>query len=271
MDNADQCGFDEFRWADTFVTDDEQAKAFYGAVFRWSSYTEQMDNGMRYSQMLTSAADGNAKPVAGIGIKWSDDPEHCPNIWYCHLLVRNVEQSIEKVLQAGGSAPTGIMDIMDLGRLATCRDDCGQVFCLWEPLIFAGAQAMKTNGALTWFELITKETTSAVQFYQATLGWTTKECELASGRYWVFELEGQPVAGMHGDLAQSGGIAQWMPYFQVAELESTTEKCTAMNGNLVYGPEVEPSVGSFAILSDDQHNLFGIAHYESEFERKRTS
>lgn len=271
MNKTDQCGFGEFRWADAFVTDDDQAKAFYGALFGWSYHTEHMDNGMRYSQMFNSATAGSAKPVAGIGIKWSEDLKQCPNIWYCHILVRNVEQSVEKVLQAGGSAPTGIMDIMDVGRLATCLDDCGQVFCLWEPLTFAGAQAMKMNGALAWFELITKEPKNAIRFYESTLGWTANECELASGHYWVFKLDDVPVAGMHGDLSQAGDNAQWMPYFQVAEVDAATANCTAMNGSLVYGPEVEQSVGSFAILSDDQHNLFGIAQYESEFERRRSS
>ena len=93
-------------WVDLSTTDVEAAKRFYGAVFGWEAEDMPTDQGMPYT-MLTK----NGKTVAGLGaISPEQTAAGVPPVWSTYLNVDDVDDTIAKVTEAGGTVVMPAMD-----------------------------------------------------------------------------------------------------------------------------------------------------------------
>ena len=57
------------------------------------------------------------------------------------------------------------MQIGDSGQMAICADPTGAVFGLWQADEHVGAGVENEHGAMTWFEVNTRDSAAAREFY----------------------------------------------------------------------------------------------------------
>ena len=95
-------------------------------------------------------------------------------------------------------------------------------------------------------------------FYKSVFGWTVNETEIDGNPYWWFRLDGAIIGGMHTQTEETGGQKLWLPYFQSIDIDSQIETSHRLGGTVVFGPAAIPGFGRYAILSDPEHNMFGI-------------
>ncbi|GEM_PF-458009 len=115
----------KFSWHELLTHDVEQAKAYYAALFGWTSTTVPME-GAEYHMFRL---DG--EPVAGmmqIQPEWGPVP---PN-WMSYATVDNVEAAVERVQKNGGNVLQPAKEIPGMGRLAVVQDPGGAVLSFWE-------------------------------------------------------------------------------------------------------------------------------------------
>lgn len=255
--------FNQIKWTDTFLDDFEAGRKFYSEIFGWQ-YVDQHDNGqLVYSLACLNTTDKslNWAPVAGVGPCNFPKPEDVPWNWGVYILVPNVEEAIEKVTVAGGSICREPMDVMTAGRMGVCMDSNGAVIHLWQPLEHGGSEVGKVPGAVCWVELASRDVQKAIDFYGEAFGWEAEDSKQIES-YWYLKDGEDIVGGLHDGIEETGGQEVWVPYFHVEQPHKTVDACRRLGGGVVHGPIQEPGIGTFAILSDLETNLFGVASFE---------
>jgi uncharacterized glyoxalase superfamily protein PhnB len=100
------------------VPDDEQAKAFYGAVLGWEFTPGNVPHGWQVE---------GRRPMMGLG----GNPEGAGGATLCYR-VADIAATIELVRRHGGEAADP--ERQPYGLLAYCTDDQGIEFQLWQPI-----------------------------------------------------------------------------------------------------------------------------------------
>jgi uncharacterized protein len=113
-----------FVWDELLTSDPESAKAFYGAVFGWTS--EAMDMGDMGVYTVFKRADGES--VAGVMQKRGDEPG--PAIWMPYLGADDVDARAAKATELGAQTLVEPMQIGSGGRFAVLTDPTGAAFGL---------------------------------------------------------------------------------------------------------------------------------------------
>lgn len=110
-----------FCWWELNTRDTEKAKAFYTALFDWTTggspeYTEWKSGESTIGGMMEIQAD------------WGPVP---PN-WLSYVAVTNCDEIAEKIKSLGGSVMMGPMDIPNMGRFAVVADPQKAVFAIYQ-------------------------------------------------------------------------------------------------------------------------------------------
>lgn len=110
-----------FCWWELNTKDIEKAKAFYTALFDWTTggspeYTEWKSGETTIGGMME------------IQPEWGPVP---PN-WLSYVLVTNCDEMTEKIKSNGGSVMMGPMDIPNMGRFSVVADPQKAVFALYQ-------------------------------------------------------------------------------------------------------------------------------------------
>jgi len=114
------------------------------------------------------------------------------------------------------------------------------------------------HGQFIWYELTTTDVDAAKKFYPTFTGWGVQPFD---NDYTMFTTGGVPIAGIFkltDELRQQGVPPNWMPYVEVDNVDTTTEKAKSLGGQVRYGPNDVPTVGRIAVLSDPQGAVFGV-------------
>ena len=121
-----------------------------------------------------------------------------------------------------------------------------------------------TQGDLGWSELSTTDSTKAVDFYSALVGWE-KKGEPMPG-YTVFGRGDEMLGGITG-LQEGDTTPHWMPYITVDDLEATLAKATSLGATTILPPMALPEDGGhIAIIKDPQGVATGLAQYKKKDE-----
>ena len=115
----------EFSWIELTTDDTGAAKGFYAELFGWSFDELPMDNGGVYS-MFQPAAGG-----PGGGIMAKPMPE-VPTAWMPYVLTEDLEASVKRVEELGGSVIMGPTPVPGHGIFAVIADPTGGVIGLWK-------------------------------------------------------------------------------------------------------------------------------------------
>jgi hypothetical protein len=227
---------------------------FYSAIFGWVddpqpiyenwSYHMQKLNGLEAAAIYQQQADERKLGV----------PPH----WNTYFSVTNVDESVAKVQQAGGSLLFGPMDVFAAGRMAMLQDRQGAAFAVWQAEGHIGCRVKGEPGAIMWNELMTSDQTDATEFYTGLLGLGSGSME-GPMEYTLLKVSGDDVAGVMPITEDMGPVPpNWMVYFGVANVDDTTSQAEAL-GAIVLVPGTDiPGVGRFATIQDPQGAVFGM-------------
>ena len=110
-------------WNELNTRNADEAKAFYGAVFGWTSETSESPM-MTYTQWYRDGA-----VIGGMMHMGPQFPPQIPNNWLVYFAVDDTDAAVSKVTELGGSVMMAPMDI-DAGRFAVVGDAAGAPFAV---------------------------------------------------------------------------------------------------------------------------------------------
>lgn len=241
-----------FCWSDLGTPDLEGAKVFYSELFNWK--IEEVPTGEAGTYCLMKIDDTE---VAGIYQKPAEDPS--PAAWLCYVNVSGLEDAVGTAAEAGAAVLQEPIDAMEAGRMAVLQDPSGAVVGLWEARRHIGAGRVNEPGAPCWFELATRDTAAASDFYRALCGWESKSAPMGPTVYTSFMRGEAPAGGMMAMDDSWGELPpHWMVYFQVADCDGTAARVESLGGHLHVPPRDIPGVGRFAVVADPFGAVFSI-------------
>lgn len=247
-------------WIDLGTPDQDAAAEFYGGLFGWSVEEDEnaeQTGGYRVAVLRDKAIGGVMKLME----------EGQPPAWSTYIAVEDVDATVAKAREAGGSVIAEPMDVLDYGRMAFLADPSGAVFGLWKAGKNTGSGLVNEPGALSWNELNTRDVDAAKSFYGAIFGWTFEGVEFpGAGSYTTINVNGSAVGGIL-NMTERGvpeGIpAHWQVYFAVEDTDATIEKAKEGGGNVMVEP-VDIPAGRFSILTDPWGASFAVIALSEE-------
>ncbi|MCX3060074.1 VOC family protein [Streptomyces beihaiensis] len=247
-------------WADLSTPDPQAAALFYEALFGWHARPVDDPAGGGYAVFALDRPDG---PQV-CGVRPVTAPKQ-PAAWLPYFQTAGIDAVTSRVRGNGGRVVAGPMGVLDQGRLAVCQDRAGAAFGLWEPAEHAGFQAVDVPGGFCWFELLTRDTEGAVDFFQSVLGWGARRCPAGPGSpaHTEWTVADETFGGML-DMASAGMPPEvpphWNLYVAVTDPDAVARRCAELAGQVLVEPRtVEP--GRFAVLADPQGATFSVMRF----------
>jgi predicted enzyme related to lactoylglutathione lyase len=239
-------------WVELTVRDTERARDFYGALFGWDFDQAPLDT----SGYLNALKDG--QPVPGIGEAQPGEPNSQPR-WITYIATDDVDASIRRVTEAGGSVLEQPRDVLDLGRTAVAADPTGAVFGLRQSRRHTGANRVNEPGSLNWNEVMTRDYAAALKFYCAVFGYRLDDISEEGFSYSVCEIDGRPVGGIGDVMVGTPGDvpAHWLTYFSVADTDAAAAKVTELGGT-VQRPPWNTEYGRLALVTGPFGEFFAL-------------
>lgn len=241
-------------WIDFSTDDMEKAIAFYEGLFGWKAEEAGDPEQTGGYRMFTLGG----KAVAG-GMELRDQNQ--PPAWTSYVTVEDVDASVARAKELGGSVIAEPMDVMEAGRMAILADPEGALFALWQPREHIGAGIVNEFNTLTWNELRTRDPDAAKAFYGGLFGWDGLEFGAMSG-YTVWTVDDAPPEQGRGgmiDMAVTempeGIPPHWDVTFSVEDADSIAEKCRELGGSIAAGP-IDLPMGRMYTLQDPSGATF---------------
>ncbi|MFJ2740095.1 VOC family protein [Streptomyces sp. NPDC087440] len=238
-------------WVSLMVHQLPTTQEFYGALFGW----EFRPGPQQLGPYVRALLDG--REVAGLGQLPPD--RHLPTAWTPYLATDDAGATAQAVNSSGGTVAVGPLDAGDAGRMAIASDPAGAVFGLWQAADHRGAALAGAPGTPVWNELVTRETSSIVKFYQAVFGYDAEAVVSADFDFTTLLLDKKPVASLHGvgnALPRDRG-AHWMTYFEVEDTDAAALLVRDLGGHVLQQPR-ETTNGRAAVVADPEGAVFTI-------------
>jgi len=240
---------------DLLSSDTKRAREFYAGVFGWTAGEAAEQFGGYFMFM------NDGVPVAGCmqkvpGMPGGDGPDQ----WGVYLSVADAKAITEKALAHGGKLREGPMDIADLGTEAILEDVTGARIGLWEAKTFRGGTVFDTPGTPAYFELITREYASAVEFYRDVFGWDPRVVsDTPEFRLTALKDGDETIAGiMDGSsFLPAGQPDRWGIYIKVTDTDAALATITRLGGT-VTEPAMDTPYGRLAGAADPTGAAFKI-------------
>jgi hypothetical protein len=240
-------------WADLWTSDVEGSRKFYSELFGW----EAQEPSPEFGGYFMFTRDG--VPVAGGMGDMGDTP--ADNTWKVYLSTDDITRTVQSAEAAGAHLLVPAMPVADLGVQAVMLDPTGAPLGAWEPKAFPGFTVLNEHGAPSWFELVTSQYATAVEFYQSTFRWETKVMgDTDEFRYTTLApAGGDELAGIMDATAflPEGVAGQWSIYWEVDDPDATVAKVKALGGSVVHDVEQTP-YGKLATVADPSGAQFKL-------------
>jgi len=241
-------------WVDLSTPDIEGAKVFYAELLGWELTTQSTDMG----DYVVGSVGG--RDVAGM-MAQPDEVAGQPATWTAFVVVGDIEATLARVTEAGGSVLQPPFEIPGGAWVAVIADGSGAMLALIsggpEPGVFFSDQV----GAVCWSELMTRDPDAAETFYRSVFDWTAERSDAGDGgmEYTVFRLGEEEVAGM---IRTPGHLPpevpdSWSVYFTVADCRATEKRAGELGGSTILGATPTP-MGPFAVLADPAGAAFQV-------------
>ncbi|MFH5879949.1 VOC family protein [Arthrobacter sp. NA-172] len=241
-------------WIDLMTSDPEKAKSFYNSLFGWTYETGDQEV---YGGYITASKDG--KMVAGIMQK-QEDMGQMPDVWSTYLRTDDIKATTEAATANGGQVYMEPMDVPEQGTMAMYADSSGAAIGAWQFGAMKGYEVAAETGTPAWHELLTKDYTSAVSFYQNVFGWeTTVMGDTPEFRYSTLGAGDDAKAGI---MDASGFLpaevpSNWGVYFAVDKVDASIEQAVSLGANVIQPAEDTP-YGRMATLTDPTGAVFKL-------------
>ena len=243
-----------FSWYELLTTDMEGARTFYADVVGWGTQD--------------ASAPGNAYTFFRIGQTPVGGMMYLPDevkrrggsqCWIGYVGVDDVDASVARVRQLGGSVYLPPTDVPGVSRVAVVTDAQRATIALVKWLTPPEQQATAEGklGRVGWHELLAIDREKASAFYRALFGWQNGGTESSSGYdYQLVSLGGQTFGG----LTTKPAIVKlpfWLFYFGVGDIDAAVERVKACGGRILEGPLEVPG-GYIARCEDPQGAMFAL-------------
>ena len=130
----------------------------------------------------------------------------------------------------------GPMDVFEAGRMVMLQDPHGAAFAAWQPKQHIGCRVKQEAGAMTWNELVTSDSTSAIEFYEGVLG-IERGITMGPMDYTLLRAGGNEVAGVLQITEDMGPIPpHWAVYFGVDDVDETVAKAQSLGADVYVPP-----------------------------------
>lgn len=114
-----------YSWNELMTRDLPSSQAFYSSLFGWHYNAEEMPSG---DYNIIEGED--SARLAGMLEMPSDVPEDVPNHWGVYFTVDDLEASVEKVTNLGGTIAMPPMELLGGRRVSTLIDSWGASFIM---------------------------------------------------------------------------------------------------------------------------------------------
>ena len=240
-----------FIWYELLTNDHAAAKRFYDAVVDWE-IESQANNPMDYRMIRTGA--GHAGGVMQINEEMRSHGAR--PTWLGYIGVDDVDATVARAQQLGGTVMRPAFDIADVGRVAMLADPQGAPFYVMRGQSDESSNAFSpgTLGHGAWNELVTSDLAGAKAFYPDLFGWTLGDAMPMgpAGDYQFIEQDGQMIGAM---FASGDREPAWRFCFKVERLERSIEALRQGGGELLAGPMEVPG-GDHIIQAKDPEGAF---------------
>lgn len=252
-------------WVELTTPDVDGAAAFYRELFEWG-----FD---RPGDRWLATIDG--RKAAGIEPQPTtigDMP--LPSSWTIYIRVEDLDRTLKTLADLGGTVIDPPQDVPEGWRSATVADPTGAAFALVQASPDFGIDIKEGHGALCWSDLLTRDPSAAIDFYQRLLGWEA-EVDADSG-YTMFMSRGENIAGMMPMPREvpTQAPSHWLPYFQVESVDSSCEAARRLKGSVAVPPKQVKAM-RFAVIEDPAEATFGLlqltASPDEGYRRRLTS
>lgn len=254
---ADATG--RFVWYDLMTTDTEKAKEFYVQVTGWGleDWTGRGDPATPYTMWTVGGA-----PIGGVNLLPTRGPGSDGPRWIGYVQVDDVDATVRRAHELGGSVVGDVTVAPDVGRWAVLADPHGAVIAAFTPESSSDPPAGDPRpGDISWHELATTaDVDDAWDFYEALFGWErTGSFDMGEGwMYRMFGVPGRELGGMFTRSREMPGPAAWIVYVHVPDLERSLEAVEAAGGHVVNGPTEVPGGDRVAQCVDPQGAVFAL-------------
>jgi predicted enzyme related to lactoylglutathione lyase len=243
-------------WFELNTADEVKAKDFYAATIGWTIEPSSMVEHGGY--LIANAPDGGG--IAGITTPAPNAPS-LPD-WSIYFGTSDVDATVAKVKELGGSIQVEPMDIPGVGRFAIAMDPQHVSFLLMTGASSDPSPAFVPGphpGHAVWIELATPDPDGALAFYGALFGWTREGAMPmgAMGEY-VFLGSGDTRPGAVMSSATTGAPARWNWYAYVPDIDAAVATATGLGGVLLQGPDQIPGGDYSANVSDTNGAQIGL-------------
>ncbi|MFG3260288.1 VOC family protein [Streptomyces sp. NPDC048172] len=248
-------------WASLMVHGLEAGQEFYRELFGWEYRTGPQQLG----PYVRAVADGHE--VAGLGTKATD--RQLPVAWLPYMASDDADETAGLIREHGGTVAVGPLDADSAGRMTIASDTLGAAFGVWQDATYPGLgiAPVGVRGAPVWFELITREASTAVKFYESVFGYETEAMGSAGMDhgmdYLTLYRDGVAVAGIHGvgqSLPRDRG-PHWRTYFSVEDTDAAVRRVRELGGQVVREPQDSP-YGRVAAVADPEGARFSVIRTE---------
>lgn len=244
-----------FCWAELGTTDAQAAKTYYTSLFGWQPNDLPLGPDNFYTMLQLGGKEIGAMYQLDEATRQMGVSPH----WLLYIAVASADESAARAKTLGGKAMKEPFDVFDAGRMAVIQDPTGGVFALWQANRSIGARVTGELHTMCWSELATRDRSKALEFYTKLFGWSPKAGEPGTADYTEIFNQGQAIGGMMQMDAKWGDVpSHWMPYFAVANCDSSAAKSKSLGGSAHVPPTDIPNVGRFAVLADPQGAVFAI-------------
>ena len=115
------------------------------------------------------------------------------------------------------------------------------------------------RGRFVWYDLMTSDPDSAVDFYTRLAGWSTAPWAGEGDPYTMWTNKGVPLGGVMPlpvEANEAKAPPHWMAYVSVPDTKATVAQALELGGEVIVPATDIPNTGSFAILHDPQGGAF---------------
>jgi uncharacterized protein len=123
---------------------------------------------------------------------------------------------------------------------------------------------LQQQGAFSWCELMTTDTSAAKEFYARLFGWGIVDRPVAGMMYHVLNIGDREVGGL---MAMPPDVPpmppSWGVYVTVDDVDAAAKLVEELGGKVKYPPTDIPDVGRFALIQDPQGAVLSIINYNA--------
>jgi predicted enzyme related to lactoylglutathione lyase len=237
-------------WVDTWQPDADAAMSFYTQLFGWEA-EDTMPDGVEGTHYMCRL---RGRDVAAIASR----PDAAPDVtaWTTYVWVDDVDATIAKAKNAGGSTLVEPFDALDGGRIALIADPAGGAMGIWQPGAHKGAKLVNEPSAYAMSALMTTDPEAAKRFYPEVFGWEIEAFEMGDDEMimWLVPgyVGGEPQQPVRRDVvaammppSANGDTPppHWSVDFWIADVDAAAAKVEELGGQILTPPYDIPGTG----------------------------